>query len=374
MKITFALGHELPFPPDKGGGVNSLLEGLCKALATLGHDVTAYSPSTPGRPDLEIRDGVRHVRVRGTSRRPRNFLNVLAGVPYALRLAWALEPCDVFSGHLWHGFFFSLFKRARVVTHTIHRDPKRYLLLFALLDRIYSGSDTVTEAATRVVPLLADKCRTIYNAVDFTGYAIPSSKPRDGKVRFLFIGRFSADKGLDTFIPAFCDAAKHQSDIFFKSVGPITAGEGADESLVTRMRMLVDQRKLSNRVDFMPPIYDRVALDTLIHESDVVVLPSVGGETLNMSILESMRIGRALLISDLPANSPLLKEGLTGLFACAGDQSNWSDRILEISRDHDRLERFGVAAYHYGREHFSCEHIAQEYVQDFEALLAKTTT
>lgn len=370
MKISFVLGHELPFPPEKGGGVNSLLAGLCKALATLGHEVTAYSPMVPGRPDRELRDGVRHVRVKGAERRPRNLANVVAGIPYALRVARAVEPCDVLSGHLWHGFFFSRFPRARVVTHTIHRDPKKFLLLFSLLDRIYTGSDAVTADAGRVVPRLAAKCRTIYNAVDFTDYPEPPPRSRDGQVRFIFVGRFSADKGLETFIPAFCDAAARNPDIRFKAVGPMTAQGGGDATLVARMRTLVTERGLTDRVEFAQPIYDRAALDEVIRDADVVVLPSIGGETLNMSILECMRLGRALLISDLPANAPLTADGETGFFARTGDSADWTARILELAQDPDRLDRFGVAAYRYGRERFSCERIAAEYVNDFAAMLA----
>ena len=369
MKISFVLGHELPFPPAKGGGVNSLLAGLCKAFASLGHDVTAYSPMVPGRPNFEVLDGVRHVRVKGAERRTHNLVNVAAGIPYALRVSRIIEPCDVLSCHLWHGFLFTRFSRARVVTHTIHRDPKKFLLLFAMFDRIYSGSEAVTADATRVVPLLASKCRTVYNAVDFAGYINPLPRLPDGQVRFLYVGRFSVDKGLESFITGFSEAAARHTGIRFKSVGPMTAQEGGDEALVHRMRALVEARGLTDRVEFAEPIYDRHVLDKAISAADVVVLPSIGGETLNMSILECMRLGRAFLISDLPANAPLIIEGETGFWARAGDSADWAARILELASDPARLQRFGEAAYRYGQKKFSCENIAKEYLNDFDVML-----
>jgi len=373
MKISFVLGHELPFPPEKGGGVNSLLDGLSKALARLGHEVTAYSPSIRSRPNHEILEGVRHVRLKGAKRRTNNLLNVVTGLPYALRVARALEACDVLSCHLWHGFFFTYCSHAQVVTHTIHRDPKKYLLLFALLDRIYAGSSTVATDACRILPLMTSKIRTIYNAVDFVGYNEPSPRSRDGHVKFIYVGRFSADKGLETFINAFCDAAALNSGIRLKTIGPMTAQDGGDEALMIRMRSMVAARGLSDRVNFAEPIYDRSVLDEEIRAADVVVLPSVAGETLNMSILESMRLGRALLISDLPANAPLIVDGKTGLFARVGDTAAWSNRILELASDPARLESFGLAAYFYGRENFSCDRIAMQYVNDFwEMLSAKS--
>lgn len=371
MKISFVLGHELPFPPQKGGGVNSLLDSLCKALAKLGHEVTAYSPKVKGWPNVEHIEGVRHVRLKASVRRHPNIINFTAGIPYALRVYKSLEPCDVLSCHLWHGFFFSNFPHAQAVTHTIHRDPKKFLRLFTLFDRIYAASEAVTKEACKVAPALALKCRTVPNAVDFSGYPEPQPRPHDGFVKFVYVGRFSADKGLESFIHAFCDAALRNSSIKFKSIGPMNSQGGGEEILVSRMRELVRQRGLTDRIDFSEPIYDRAVLDEEVRAADVVVLPSIGGETLNMSILECMRLGRAMLISDLPANAPLLVDGLTGLLGRAGDTAHWKDRILELAADPMQLQNFGVAAYRYGRENFSSEQIARQYLEDFELIIAQ---
>jgi glycosyltransferase involved in cell wall biosynthesis len=371
MRISFVLGHELPFPPIQGGGVNSLLNDLSKAFAKLGHEVTAYSPLAHSGPSLEVRDGVRHIRVRGANRRSNNLVNTSVGLPYALRVLRAVEPCDVLSCHLLHGFLFTRFSRARVVTHTIHRDPKRFLLLFSFLDRIYAGSDDVTAQAKHILPSLASKCRTIYNSVDFSGYPSPMKSLSKNYISFIYVGRFSADKGLESFVTAFCDAAVRHSGIRFKTIGPMDAQSGADEALVSRMRAYVKGRGLTDRIKFSEPIYDRELLDKEICDADVVVLPSIRGETLNMSILECMRLGRAVLISDLPANLPLIANGETGLLATAGDAADWTGRILEIASNPERIDRFGAKAYSFCKENFSCEKIALDYLMDFEAMLAK---
>jgi hypothetical protein len=86
-----------------------------------------------------------------------------------------------------------------------------------------------------------------------------------------------------------------------------------------------------------------------------------------------MRIGRTVLISDLPANGPLLVDGLTGMFARAGDSAHWTKKILELAAAPEQLQHFGVEAYFYGRQKFSCEQIAREYLIDFEKLLAESS-
>lgn len=373
MRISFVLGHELPFPPNKGGGVNSLLMGLCNSLVKLGHDVSAYSPAVTDRPDTEIIDGVRHIRVRGTERRKNNYQNVLAGIPYALRVKQALQECDILSCHLLHGFLFSKTKKAKIITHTIHRDPKRFLYLFSFIDRIYTGSDAVMSDAIKMFPSLSKKLKTIYNCVSFLDYPNPIPSDQNKTVPFLFVGRFSKDKGLGSFIPAFCKAAEQDKRITFKAIGPMTATEGGDEFFVKEMKNVVQSRGLAERIEFCEPIFDREKLDEVIKECSVVVLPSIGGETLNMSILECMRLGKALLISDLPANRPLNIDEKTGFFAKTSDADDWTDRILEIASDTDRINEFGYNAYHYGKNTFSCEQIAARYIEDFEDLIKAKT-
>lgn len=371
MKIAFALGHELTFPPNRGGGVNSLLESLCRAIAAEGHEVTAYSPCFDSEAPRETIDGVTHIRLKGAARQKNNLVNALYGLPYALTLHAALEPCDVLSCHLLHSFLYSSIPKARVVTHTVHRDPKPFLVLFRGLDRIYTGSDSVTQRAREVVPVLAERVRTVHNCVDFRGYELPAPG-LSSTLRFIFVGRFSEDKGVDILIRAFVAAAKAEPNIHLSLVGPIEAKDGGDENLVEKCRAYIEAEGMSLRIQIDPPIFDRARLDDRMRESDVVCLPSVRGETLNMSIIESMRLGKCLLISDLPANAPLVKQEHNGLFACAGDEADWTRKILQLSANRDRVSEYGANSYRYGIDTFSAKRIAREYLADFNGLLEKS--
>jgi glycosyltransferase involved in cell wall biosynthesis len=305
----------------------------------------------------------------GAERRSGSLKNFIGGIPYALRVWKSIEPCDLLSGHLLHGFLFARHPKAKIVTHTIHRDPKKFLLLFSQLDRIYTGSDAVTEEAAQVVPRITRKLKTIYNCVDFAGYETQESRMPDGKIRFLFVGRFSRDKGLDVLIPAFCRAAREDASLILKTLGPMTADGGGDERLLEEMKAFVKREELEERVQFADPVFTRAEIDAEIRNCDVVCLPSIGGETLNMSIIESMRVGRALLISDLPANLPLTEEARTGWFARAGDVADWERKIREISSCHGLLPQIGRNAYQFGMEKFSADKVAADYIADFSDLL-----
>jgi glycosyltransferase involved in cell wall biosynthesis len=371
MKISFALGHELPFPPSRGGGVNSLLESLCRALADDGHAVTAYSPLGEGKPPHETSNGITHVRLKGARRRKNHLLNALCGAPYALALRATLARCDVLSCHMLHAFVFSSAKAARVVTQTLHRDPKFFLGVYRGLDRIYTGSEAVSVQARLAAPVLADKVQTIHNCVDFRGHALPAPNPAP-TLRFIFVGRFSEDKGVDVLIRAFVAATRRESRIRLLMVGPTEAKDGGDERLAAKYRAYIEAEGLAAQIEIAPPIFDRTRLDERIRNSDVVCLPSVRGETLNMSIIESMRLAKCLLISDLPANAPLIKIGFNGLFARTGDVADWTEKIIHLAANRDQVMEFGVNSFHYGLETFSAARIARDYVHDFNGLLEKS--
>lgn len=370
MKISFVLGHELSFPPQGGGGVNSLLHALTKALARAGHDVVAYSPTFDGAASDEVVEGVRHIRVKGAARHPNNLRNQVNGLPYAIRVRAALLKCDVLSCHLLSSFLFKPNTKAKVITHTIHRDPKNFLALSSFLDRIYAGSEAVSDEAVNKLPWLRSKVKTVHNCVDFEGYS-PSLSNKNDDFTFIYVGRFSRDKGLETLIKAFVNAASNYPNIRLKTIGPLEADKGAEPDFVEEMKKLVIQSGLSDRVTISPAIYDRKLLDKIILQANVVCLPSLGGETLNMSILECLRLSRPVLISDLPANLPLLNNNVSGFLAKVGDAEDWSKSIIKFSEmSNTDYQSMSKNAFEYGLANFASDAIAARYVNDFETLLS----
>lgn len=369
MKINIVLGHELPFPSKKGGGVNSLLGQLVNEFKDLGNEVTVYSPTFEGYKDFEILDGVTYIRVKGARRRPHLILNFIIGLPYFFRVLKKMEYADVLSTHLWHGFLFSFFKVSKIKTHTVHRDPKKYLKLFANFDRIYFGSDSVCKDAKEMMPSLNTKFKTVYNCVDFKNYKESIGRTIGDKIKFLYVGRFSEDKGLESLFEGFKKATEKVSNICLKTVGPLTEEGGSNLNYLNKLSAFIKENNLSDSIQITGPIYDREVLDQEIAQNDVLVLPSIYGETLNMVVLECMRIGRAQLISNLPANIPLNQEGVTGYFCKAGDANSWSENIIRMTNEINKGVDYGSNTFNYGKNKFSSKIISKEYISDFNSLL-----
>lgn len=365
MEIAFIVGHELPFPPTKGGGAHSLLDSISKEMVKRGHSVTVFSPLSDNDISDELLFGVKHVRVKGFQRNKNHLFNFFLGLIYFFRVVRKLKKYDVINSHLLQGFLLPFFTKKAFLTHTIHRDPKSFIKLFKSVDRIYAGTDSIVDEAKLKFPSLKEKFKTIYNGISFDGFSTPEARKRDGMIKYLFIGRFSEDKGLESFVNGFILAAKENPNIYFSSVGPLTDNESGDEKLVKKLVKVVSENKLNAKITFNPPIYDKDLLMHYVKNQDVVVLPSVFGETLNMSIIECTRVGKAFLITDLAANRPLIDDGYNGFFVKVGDSEDWKNKILKISENISLIEKFGRNSYMLGLSKFSIEKIVEEYIEDY---------
>src|SRR4030095_8036150 len=149
LRINLVLGHQLPFPPIQGGGVNNLLWLLARKFTEMGHSITAYSPTATGLLSHECDEfNIRHVRVTGAPMRRGMWRNNVSGFPYAMRVWRKLKPADVTSFHAPFSFVLQYKNGIGVCTHTIHRSPKWIIRLYRKMDRIYAGSHaTVAEAS-----------------------------------------------------------------------------------------------------------------------------------------------------------------------------------------------------------------------------------
>ncbi len=371
MKITLVLGHELPFPSQKGGGVNSLLGQLVDNFVKLGHEVTVFSPKYKELLDYEVKHGVRHIRVKGANRKKNLGLNFFCGIPYFFRVLLRIEYSDILSCHMWHGFLFSFFNVSKIKIHTVHRDPKKLLVLFKFFDRIYFASDSVCDEAKKILPSMKNKFKTVYNCVDYNNYTF--SKPIiKNEIKFLYVGRYSNDKGLMSLFEGMKKAITFDTNIKLKTIGPLNAEGGSETNLIEQLKTFITNYNLEEHIEISGPIYDRKELDNEVSNHHVVVLPSIFGETLNMVVLECMRIGRAQLISDLPANLPLNVEGVTGYFCSVGNSDAWFQSILKITKEIRSGKDFGINSFEYGKQKFSSEVVSYEYINDFMGLINKT--
>lgn len=368
LRINLVLGHQVPFPPVRGGGVHNLVWMIAKQFAAKGHRVVAYSPTAEGLASHEIdQHGVEHFRVRGSPGHPNVWADNGNAFPYAMRIWPLLKPADVTSFHTPFSFLMRYKPRLGVCTHTMHRTPKWIARLYANMDRIYGGSHAVIEQALRISPALAPKLKAVHNCIELPEN-LPEPMLRE-PLEFLYVGRFVPDKGLESLIRGFLAAARENSEIRLRIIGPQTSAEGSDVAFLEAMKRVIGTSSHAAQISLEPSIYDREKLFAQIHRAAVFCLPSLTGETFSMAALEAMACAKPLLVSDFGPMREMVDHESNGYIAKAGDPSAWSEAIRFLVQNKSHIPAMGLRSFEKARNSFSAERIAQEYLDDFRMLI-----
>ena len=377
MKINLVLGQQLVFPPIRGGGVENLNWMLAREFARLGHEVVAYSRAVPELPDRETdAHGIRHIRLPGSALHPNLWIDHLNALRWAVRLWPVLESADITTFHTAFSFLLRYRRGLGVCTHTIHRTPKPIVPLYRSLDRVYGGGDAVVRQALKIDPRIRNLKR-VYNCIAIPPDAQPPvspPKPDSAGLRFLYVGRFVRDKGLESLIKGFELARKKHPLDTLATVGAQTDENGADSVFFREMSDYLASRDLARSVELLPPIYDKAKLAALVASADVICVPSLTGETFSMAVLEGMAQAKPILVSDFEPMPEAIDHQINGYVARAGDAASMGTAFEYFSTHRAALPRLGAAAFCKARDCFSAAVIAQEYLADFRALIGETSS
>lgn len=374
MKINLVLGQQLVFPPIRGGGVENLNWMLAREFARLGHEVVAYSRAVPELPDRETdAHGIRHIRLPGYALHPNLWLDHLNALRWAMKLWPVLESADVTTFHTAFSFLLRHRRGLGVCTHTIHRTPKSIVPLYRNLDRVYAGGDAVVRQALTIDAGIRNLKR-VHNCIAIPPDAQPPAFPaRSGSagLRFLYVGRFVRDKGLESLIKGFEIALKNHPANTLATVGPQTDESGADTAFFREISGYVASRNLARSIELLPPVYDKAKLTAQVAAADVICVPSLTGETFSMAVLEGMAQAKPILVSDFGPMPEAIDHLVNGYVSRAGDAASMGEAIEFFSSHREDLPRLGAAAFIKARDRFSATVIAQEYVDDFRELIAQ---
>lgn len=142
---------------------------------------------------------------------------------------------------------------------------------------------------------------------------------------FLFVGRLSEEKGIETIVRA----AKLIPDVPFKIVG---RGPQMD-----RLHRLADG--LTN-VEFLG-FRDGAELAELYRGATAVLLPSRVHENFPLAALESMAAGKPVIASHVGGVPEIVEDRVNGLLVAPADLHGWAEAIMRLAYDEEL--RLGMA-------------------------------
>lgn len=248
------------------------------------------------------------------------------GCPSKLMLApdGVCERCK--GGRTWNAVVQKCHKDSRLLSGIVALETSLHRLLgsysrnvdrFVLPSRFHR--DKLVEWG-----LPAERARYLPNAVDVSSL-MPDYRPGD---RFVFVGRLSPEKGLDTFVRAVAAAG----------VPATLVGTGPQEAELGQLALALDAD-----VEFVGYRTGDDLFD-LVRGARALVLPSECYENAPVVILEAYGVGTPVIGSDLGGIPELVVPGETGLLAAAGDVDGWAARLrLLADRPDDELAAMGRA-------------------------------
>jgi glycosyltransferase involved in cell wall biosynthesis len=170
----------------------------------------------------------------------------------------------------------------------------------------------------------ATPVRVIRNPVDCIK-SVPSSVAENRD--FLFIGRFSNEKGAVLFAEA------------VKASG-VSATFIGDGDLMPTLRSICPQARFTG---WLPPEEIRQHL----RKARALVFPTLWYETLGLVVIEAAAAGVPAIVSDQCAATDYIRHGINGLHFTHGAVESLSRQMLALNANHGQAARLGRAAYHW---------------------------
>jgi glycosyltransferase involved in cell wall biosynthesis len=353
--------HIGKYYPPVPGGMERFLGDLVEAQRAAGHDVAVLvhdDGRTQGRQDPSwlLRCPV-WLRLMFTPISPR--------FPFWLRRAIAAHSPDVIHMHVPNvsAFWALILPSARRLPWIVHwhsdiERSKRSLRMayphYHIFERaILEGAECIIvtspqylESSQALRPW-RHKCRVVPLGVD--PGRLPDVDPaasadlwRMSGLRLLAVGRLTYYKGFDTLVRAVGSGEGGEQLVI--------VGEGEERQALQRLineSVHSDSMRLAGQAD-------DATLCRLMATCDVLCLPSIERtEAFGIVLLEAMRYGKPLLVSDLPGSgvSWVARNGQNAKVAAVGDVSSWRLAIDDLAQHPGQREMLGrLGRQRYERE------------------------
>jgi len=188
----------------------------------------------------------------------------------------------------------------------------------------------------------------------------PMPAERDEPMHFVLIARLAVEKGVLEFMEAAKQLREAGFQVRFSIAGDIPAKTGIEPQAVIDWGQVPGQRWLGKVDD----------VQTLIAESDCVVLPSYYREGTPRVLLEAAAIGRPVIAADSIGTREPLIPGETGLLCAPRDPHDLARvmaKMIEVG--HDARAAMGMAGRRLMQQKYDVRFVVDDYKERIHQVL-----
>ena len=374
MHIVIITGPFQPVPPAPGGAVERMWQELAEEFSVKGHQVTFLCRAHHEQKSDETVRGVHYVR-RMFCRRSKNLLwDLFRDLLYSIRMLAHIPNADIIvTNTFWLPILLTSPRRksGKIIVN-VNRMPKGQMRWYRNVDRLIAVSNAISGQITVECPAASPLVKVIPNPIDTKIFVPPNSPRCFQKIQtILYAGRVHPEKGIHLLIEAFCQLYVTAPDIRLRIMGPVEVYQGGGGAeYLEKLKALAD----GHPIEFCPPTFVKHELAKAYQEAHLFCYPSLAetGESFGLAPLEAMATGLAPVVSNLACFKDFITAGTTGLVFDhrAPDAAiRLSVAFKECIADPPKTMRLGRNAAQLAL-HFSKERVAEQYLKDFEGLLA----
>jgi len=196
--------------------------------------------------------------------------------------------------------------------------------------------------------------RIVPNGVDLAA-ARPTDRTGRESFELLFVGRAETRKGLPVLLRAY-EALRGAG------VDARLTVAGATEAEVEPLLLDVEGVRIAGRVEEQEKW-------RLLGEADLLVAPSLGGESFGMVLTEAFASSTPVVASDIGGYRDVVRDGTDGILVPPADPAALGEALRELAIDHDGRARMAAAARERA-ERFSWPTVTAEVLNAYEEAIA----
>lgn len=227
-----------------------------------------------------------------------------------------------------------------------------YRLAFPLLERIiFLNPDDPVDLVEKYK--LKVKQVSVLGGIGLNLADYPYSVPQAEPVRFIFIGRLLAEKGVNEYIAAAQLVRQRYPEAEFVMLGGL---DEANPGGLTRIEL--DTLIAQGAVIHLGHV-DNVG--EWLANSSVFVLPSYR-EGVPRSTQEALAIGRAVITTDVPGCRETVVDGVNGFFVPPWSSEQLAEKMIRFIEQPELIEQMGKESYRIAQEKFDAHEVNQRLV------------